>query len=159
MNPEKKKRLQANGYAIGDAKDFVGLSDEESAFIEIKIACGRRLRQKRAQSDLPQRELARKIGTSQPRLAQMEKGDRSVTLDLLIRALLALGDSPAHTKATRRAQSRSKMGAICGAPIKIKSLCFPHRKSKRFTATAFCSSTMSSIRARSPSNGFGAPFL
>ena len=96
MNPEKKKRLQANGYAIGDAKDFVGLSDEESAFIEIKIACGRRLRQKRAQSDLPQRELARKIGTSQPRLAQMEKGDRSVTLDLLIRALLALGDSPAH---------------------------------------------------------------
>lgn len=93
MKSGKKKLLEGRGYKVGDASDFLGLTAEESAYIDIKIACGMRLRQKRAQSDLSQSKLARLIGTSQSRLARMEKGDPSVSLDLLVRALLSLGDS------------------------------------------------------------------
>ena len=65
---------------------------------------GKSLREKRAQSGLTQAQLARRIGSSQSRVAKMEAADASVSLDLMIRALLALQAKPSEiTRAIHRA--------------------------------------------------------
>ena len=91
MEKNKKRQLEAKGYRIGDAKDFLGLSAEESAYIEMKLALSQALVQKRKQRRLTQLELARKLNSSQSRVAKMEKGDPTVSVDLLVKALLAMG--------------------------------------------------------------------
>ena len=91
MEKNKKRQLEAKGYRIGDAKDFLGLSAEESAYIEMKLALSQALVQKRKQRRLTQLELARKLNSSQSRIAKMEKGDPTVSVDLLVKALLAMG--------------------------------------------------------------------
>ena len=91
MDKEKKRKLEAKGYRIGDAKDFLGLSPEESAYIDMKMALSQALVQKRKQRRLTQLELARKLNSSQSRVAKMEKGDPTVSVDLLVKALLAMG--------------------------------------------------------------------
>jgi len=91
MDKQKKRQLEAKGYRIGDAKDFLGLSPEESAYIDMKMALSQALVQKRKQRRLTQLELARKLNSSQSRVAKMEKGDPTVSVDLLVKALLAMG--------------------------------------------------------------------
>jgi hypothetical protein len=36
MRKAKRKRLQAKGWKIGTVKEFLGFSDEESAYIDLK---------------------------------------------------------------------------------------------------------------------------
>jgi ribosome-binding protein aMBF1 (putative translation factor) len=93
MRKAKKKRLQAKGWKIGTVKEFLGLSDEESAYIDLKIKLAAGLRQRRQQQVLSQLDLAAKLRSSQSRVAKMEAGDPSVSLDLLIRSLITLGAS------------------------------------------------------------------
>ena len=93
MRKQKKKRLAAKGWKIGTVKEFLGLSNEESAYIELKIRLGAGLRQRRQEKGLSQLDLAAKLQSSQSRVAKMEAGDPSVSLDLLIRSLLTLGAS------------------------------------------------------------------
>jgi ribosome-binding protein aMBF1 (putative translation factor) len=90
MNEEKRRRLEAAGWKIGDATEFLGLTTEESQLVEIKLALSRTLRERREKT-MTQAELAAKIGSSQPRIARAESGDGSVSLDLLVRAMLATG--------------------------------------------------------------------
>jgi len=94
MRKEKKKRLEAKGWKIGNAKDFLGLSKEESAYIELKIWLAAALRQRRQGKGLSQVGLAAKLESSQSRVAKMEAGDPSIAVDLLVRALIALGENP-----------------------------------------------------------------
>lgn len=75
-------------------QEFLGLSAAESALIEIRLALARGLRVRRERKHLTQGSLARRIGSSQSRVAKMEAGDPSVSIDLLVRALLALGADP-----------------------------------------------------------------
>jgi len=70
-----------------------GLSEEESAYIELKIRLAEALRQLRQEKGLSQVDLAAKLRSSQSRIAKMEAGDPSVSLDLLIRSLITLGAS------------------------------------------------------------------
>ena len=93
MREEKKRRLEAKGWKIGNVKEFLRLSDEESAYIELKIRLAEGLRERRQRNRLSQEDLARILKSSQSRIAKMETGDPSVSLDLLIRSLLALGTS------------------------------------------------------------------
>jgi ribosome-binding protein aMBF1 (putative translation factor) len=93
MRKAKRKRLETKGWKIGTVKDFLGLSDEESAYIELKIKLATALRQRRQQKGLSQLDLAAKLQSSQSRVAKMEAGDPSVSLDLLIRSLISLGAS------------------------------------------------------------------
>jgi len=93
MRREKKKRLTAKGWKISNTKDFLGLSEEESAYIELKIRLAEALRQLRQEKGLSQVDLAAKLRSSQSRIAKMEAGDPSVSLDLLIRSLITLGAS------------------------------------------------------------------
>ena len=106
MRKQKRKRLEAKGWKIGSVKEFLGLSDEESAYIELKVKLAAGLRQRRQQQGLSQLELAAKLQSSQSRVAKMEAGDPSVSLDLLVRSLITLGTSDRELSqiiATRRA--------------------------------------------------------
>jgi DNA-binding XRE family transcriptional regulator len=94
MNPEKQKRLEKAGWKFGHAADFLNLTPDEQAYVEMKLAFAKTLEETRKQKGLTQKTLADKLHTSQPRVAMMEKGDPSVSLDLLIRALLILGIPP-----------------------------------------------------------------
>ena len=91
MNKAKRARLQAAGWKVGSAEEFLGLSKEEAAFVQMKLALARCLRQIRLQRNLSQTRVAELLGSSQSRVAKMEAGDTSVSLDLLMKTLLAAG--------------------------------------------------------------------
>ena len=94
MNALKKKRLQEQGWRIGTTQDFLGLTDSENSYIELKIALGENLKKRRVEKHLTQIEFAKIIRSNQSRVAKMEAGDPSVSIDLLVKSLLALGASP-----------------------------------------------------------------
>ena len=93
MDKAKKDRLAAAGWRTGDAADFLELSEEQAAFVELKLALADYLRELRTQNSWTQSQVARRLGSSQSRVAKMEAGDASVSLDLLVRSLLMLGAS------------------------------------------------------------------
>ena len=94
MRESKKKRLEKKGWRIGTAEEFLGLSGEESEYIELKLKLSEALKNERQRKGLTQVETARVLRSSQSRIAKMEAGDPSVSVDLLIRALFALGTTP-----------------------------------------------------------------
>jgi predicted XRE-type DNA-binding protein len=98
MDARKRKRLEKAGFAVGDAQDFLKLSDEELAYIEIKRSLSHCFREKRKAKHLTQVQAAKLLHTSQSRLAKMEHADKSVSIDLLINANLALGTSRQELK-------------------------------------------------------------
>lgn len=91
MKSSKRARLEAAGWAVGSGQEFLGLSDAEAALIEVKLALSTALRDRRKRRRLSQAQLARRLCSSQSRVAKMEAGDPSVSMDLLVRSLLALG--------------------------------------------------------------------
>lgn len=93
MNAAKRKRLQAKGWKVGTAREFLNLSPEETSYVEVKLALSKNLQEYRKGKKLTQEEVARLLKSSQSRIAKMEAGDPSVSLDLLVRSLLALGAS------------------------------------------------------------------
>lgn len=93
MNKNKKKYLEERGWKIGSVKEFLELSEEETVYIELKLRLSNNLKKLRAQQNLTQVELAKILKSSQSRVAKLENGDPSVSLDLIIRSLLALGNS------------------------------------------------------------------
>lgn len=93
MDAKKRKRLEAAGWTAGDASAFLKLTPEESALVEMRLALSRSLRERRRAAGLTQVALAKQLGSSQSRVAKLEGGDPSVSLELLIRALLSAGAS------------------------------------------------------------------
>jgi len=93
MRESKKKRLEAKGWKVGTTEEFLELTPEEVAYIELKLKLSENLRTRRRHKRLTQVQLARLVRSSQSRVAKMEAGDPSVSIDLLIRSLLALGAS------------------------------------------------------------------
>lgn len=104
MDAKKRKRLEAAGWTVSDAASFLKLTPEEAAFVEMRLALSRSLQERRLEAGLTQTALAKQLGSSQSRVAKLEAGDASVSLELLIRALLAVGASRkdvAHALARR----------------------------------------------------------
>jgi predicted XRE-type DNA-binding protein len=93
MQRSKREQLGAAGWRTGSVADFLGLTPAEAAYVELKVALAGQLRARRRQRGLSQAALARTLGSSQSRVAKMERADPTVSADLLIRALLALGSS------------------------------------------------------------------
>ncbi|MBW2366406.1 MAG: helix-turn-helix domain-containing protein [Deltaproteobacteria bacterium] len=91
MDKKKKRLLEAKGYRVGSVDEFLGLSEQEVEYIELKLALSRELAMRRKKEQMTQIQLAKIIGSSQSRVAKMEQGDPSVSLDLLIKSLLAMG--------------------------------------------------------------------
>lgn len=91
MEATKRRKLEEAGWKVGSTEEFMNLTPEETAYINLKIALGNSVRQTRAHKNMTQSELAILLRSSQSRVAKMEAGDPSVSLDLLIRSLLSLG--------------------------------------------------------------------
>ncbi len=94
MQANKRAKLEASGWKVGTTADFLNLTSDESAYIEMKLALSRSLRERRLSKKFSQIELAKMIHSSQSRVAKMEAGDPSVSMDLIMKSLLALGASP-----------------------------------------------------------------
>ena len=93
MDRSKRERLESKGWKVGTVSDFLELTPEETMLVEIKLALSRNLKERR-QELMTQSELATKLSSSQPRIAKAENGDASVSIDLLLRAILATGATP-----------------------------------------------------------------
>jgi predicted XRE-type DNA-binding protein len=93
VDKTKRTRLEAAGWRVGDTSDFLGLTAEEAAFVELKLALADYLRDIRVQHGWTQTHVAHVLGSSQSRVAKMEAADASVSVDLLVKSLLALGAS------------------------------------------------------------------
>ena len=94
MHASKRKKLEISGWKVGSVDEFLDLTPQESAYIEMKLALSGSLKELRQKKNLSQVELARMVKSSQSRIAKMEAGDPGVSLDLLMKSLLALGASP-----------------------------------------------------------------
>jgi DNA-binding XRE family transcriptional regulator len=104
MKAAKRRRLEKEGWKIGDAAGFLGLNADEQAIVEMKLALADQIKVRRRKLGMTQSEFARHLGSSQSRVAKMEVGDGSASLDSLVRALLALG------------ASSSAVGKLIGGP-------------------------------------------
>jgi ribosome-binding protein aMBF1 (putative translation factor) len=93
MEKSKRRRLEDAGWRIGSASDFLGLSDEEAALVEVKLGLASAVRKQRSRRGLTQEQLGRLLGSSQSRVAKMEAADPSVSIDLMMRTLLRMGVS------------------------------------------------------------------
>jgi ribosome-binding protein aMBF1 (putative translation factor) len=94
MKNSKRARLKARGWRVGSVAEFLDLTPEESAFVEMKLALSQCVRDRRTAQNISQAALAKRLNSSQSRVAKMEAADATVSVDLLLRALFALGAKP-----------------------------------------------------------------
>lgn len=93
MDAKKRKRLESAGWTVGTTAGFLKLTPAEAALVEMRVALSRSLKERRLAAGLTQTTLAKQLGSSQSRVAKLESADPSVSLELLIRALLSVGAS------------------------------------------------------------------
>lgn len=91
MDKEKKARLKAKGWVVGEVDDYLGLDKAELAIIDMKPALAEAIVEKRKEQKMTQSKLAKAIGSSQSRVARIEHADPSVSLELMIKSLISLG--------------------------------------------------------------------
>jgi ribosome-binding protein aMBF1 (putative translation factor) len=96
MDSKKRKALTAAGFRVGDAADFLGLSDEETRLVELRVALSRAVRRRRQERNMTQQQLATRLKSSQSRVAKIEAGAGDVSLDLMFRSLFAVGGGLAY---------------------------------------------------------------
>lgn len=110
MRKDKQTKLKAAGWVVGSMKEFLGLSEAVAALIEMKLALSRSLRERRKKYGLSQVQLAERLQSSQSRIAKMEAGDPSVSMDLLVISLLLPGASSTDLAKTIRGEGCRKPG-------------------------------------------------
>jgi DNA-binding XRE family transcriptional regulator len=93
MDKAKETRLRRAGWTLGSAEEFLELTSDEVALVEVKLALSEKLKEQRTDQGLTQTELAKRLGSSQSRVAKMEASDPTVSVDLLLRGLFAAGAS------------------------------------------------------------------
>jgi DNA-binding XRE family transcriptional regulator len=91
LTERQKKNLKALGGREATVQEFLGLSDQDMAVIEARLVLAAAIRKARAEAGLTQAELAKRIGSSQARVAKMEGGDPQASLESMFRALGAAG--------------------------------------------------------------------
>lgn len=126
MDKAKQTALEAAGYRVGDAADFLGLTDDEAKLVELRVQVSRAIRHRRESQHLSQRELAAKLKTSQPRVAKIESAAADVSLDQMFRGLYALGGSLddvhiVQQQAPPLTPSRRRAGASRAEPVLVDS--------------------------------------
>ena len=103
MKTNKLERLQADGWKVGNAEDFLELTDEEARLVALKLSLITAVKKSRIKSRLSQTDLAQRMKSSQSRIAKIEAGDSSVSLDLIVRALIASGANTRDIQAAFKA--------------------------------------------------------
>jgi transcriptional regulator with XRE-family HTH domain len=111
MNKQERDALEAAGFRVGDAEDFLELTDEERRLVELRVAISRAVRGRREEQGLTQGQVARKLKTSQPRVAMIEAGAAAVSLDAMFRGLFVLGGGLEDLQAGRPAPAARRSGA------------------------------------------------
>ena len=111
MDAKKRERLGASGWRVGDTAEFLGLSPEETEFIELKLALAEGLRDERESQGLTQADVAQRVGSSQSRVAKMEAADSTVSVDLIVRSLFKLGANRSDVARLMRRKRRTP-GAV-----------------------------------------------
>jgi hypothetical protein len=91
MDLNKRQRLEAAGWQVGTVKDFLDLEESETKLIEFKATLIELFKLGRESKKLSQSALAEKMQSSQSRVAKIEAGDTSVSIDLIMRGLFSLG--------------------------------------------------------------------
>lgn len=116
MDSIKLKAIQAAGWKVGDAADFLGMNDEERQLLDARVELARAIRLQRKLVHMSQKELGAKLKTSQPRVAKIEQAATDVSLDQLVRALAAAGGKfvvrSATAKSTKGKRLVNKKGRI-----------------------------------------------
>jgi predicted transcriptional regulator len=102
MKKSKQKKLEAAGWKVGSAAEFLELSEAEEMLVNMKVALAKRVKAMRQEKKITQQQLAKLIGSSQSRVAKLETADRSVSMELLIRSLSSMG------------ATRAQIGAVVG---------------------------------------------
>lgn len=113
MDKKKRTALEAAGFRIGDAWDFLELTPEERRLVELRVSISRAIRRLRQEQNLTQQQLADRLKSSQSRIAKVEVGASDVSLDLLFRGLFALGGKLTdltHAKTARSSSTRKALG-------------------------------------------------
>ena len=70
MRESKKRRLTSKGWKVGTTAEFLQLTAEESAYVEIKLQLAEKLRQQRLKHKMSQSQLAKLVRSSQSRVAK-----------------------------------------------------------------------------------------
>ena len=107
METTKRKALEAAGWKIGDAADFLKMSAEERQLLDARVKLATAIRQQRQARGLSQKELGARLKTTQPRVAKIERAASDVSMDQLVRALAALGGKLV-IRTSKRAASKGK---------------------------------------------------
>jgi predicted XRE-type DNA-binding protein len=106
MDAAKRKAIEAAGWKVGDAADFLGMSADERQLLDARVALAQAIRLQRESVNMSQKELGERMNTSQPRVARIERAASDVSLDQLVRALTAAG----ATIVVRTATGKSAKG-------------------------------------------------
>ena len=106
MDRRKRAKLKAAGWTVGTPREFLRLSDEEASFVELKLALSKTLQALRVAQELSQVDVARRLQSSQSRVAKMEASDPTVSVDLLVRSLFRLGAQPGDIAKALRPRRR-----------------------------------------------------
>lgn len=104
MDSAKRKALEAAGWKVGDAAEFLDLNDEEHQLLDARVELALAVRRQREACHLSQKELGLKLKTSQPRVAKIERAATDVSLDQLVRAFAAAGGRIVVKVATGKAK-------------------------------------------------------
>ena len=122
MNADKRKKLEAAGFRVGDAEDFLELTSEERELVALRLKVSRLVRERRERANMTQQQLAKRIASSQSRIAKLESGAGDVSLDLLFRGFFAVGGKltevtgasapKRRARASARATSRQVRSAV-----------------------------------------------
>ncbi|MBA2664956.1 MAG: helix-turn-helix transcriptional regulator [Bradymonadaceae bacterium] len=91
MKQEKRERLEKAGWKVGTATEFLGLTPADEALIELRLALAHDIRKRRQELGVTQAEFASRVGSDQSRISRIERNDATVSLDILLESLLALG--------------------------------------------------------------------
>jgi predicted XRE-type DNA-binding protein len=116
MDATKRKALEAAGWKVGDAADFLEMSEDERQLLDTRVQLALAIRRQRESLQMSQKQLGERLKTSQPRVAKIERAASDVSLDQLVRALTAVGGrivvKSSTGKATKRKRPSTKRGNL-----------------------------------------------
>jgi transcriptional regulator with XRE-family HTH domain len=112
MDRSKREALERAGWKVGDAGDFLDLQPRERELVELRLAFSRAVAARRRKSKLTQAQAAELMDTSQPRFNRIENGSQGVSIELMLKALHAMGGSIADVPAFARSRSTSRRARV-----------------------------------------------
>jgi transcriptional regulator with XRE-family HTH domain len=155
MKTSKRAQLKGHGWRAGSAAEFLDLTPEEAAFVETKLALSSYLRDRRTAQNVSQTVLAKRLKSSQSRVAKMEAADATVSIDLRLKALFALW-LPAKRRRDRDPETDDRCGVVdrCADDACAGDT----RPSQKRTATSSASADPSANSLQSGDLAFESPW-